>query len=141
MLSFDEYLEENLASEEFAGLTQSEVAKQTGIKQPMIARIERGQMPKPMTLRKLAKVLKAHIVFTGDTMYVEPVKTRKNNAFNKEETVTTAPEPIFKEEVKSEISISNVVNFEGYKRKREPLTIRNMEKQEDYHEDIRFAIG
>jgi transcriptional regulator with XRE-family HTH domain len=164
MLTFDEYLQDNLNDEEFAvgyeeakaeldfglklaqrremlGLTQTQLAKLTGIKQPMIARIERGQMPKPFTLQKLAKALKAQIVFTSDMMFISPIRSRKNDAVNKDQTVSSAPNPVFKEEIESEIPITNVVNFDSFKKKRDPLTIRNIEKQEDYHEDIGFAIG
>ncbi len=39
----------------------------------MIARIERGQIPKPVTLQRLARALKVRIVFTGDGVFTEPI--------------------------------------------------------------------
>lgn len=44
------------------GLTQREIAERTGIKQPMLARIERGQMPTLPTLRRIAQALNARVV-------------------------------------------------------------------------------
>lgn len=99
MTSFKEYLEEQLLDEEFAeayeqvseemdfalalamrreelGLTQQALASQTGIKQPMIARIESGQMPTAPTLQRLAKGLKVNIVFTGDGVMLVPFAGR-----------------------------------------------------------------
>ena len=45
------------------GLTQREVSERTGIKQPMLARIERGQMP---TLRRIAQALNARVIIAPD---------------------------------------------------------------------------
>jgi transcriptional regulator with XRE-family HTH domain len=96
MTSFRDFLKEQLRDERFAveyqeisiqldlslaltqrreelGLTQQALAESTGIKQPMIARIERGQIPKPMTLQRLAKALQVRIVFTGDGVFTEPI--------------------------------------------------------------------
>lgn len=99
MTSFKEYLEEQLLDEEFAeayaqvseemdfalalamrreelGLTQQALASETGIKQPMIARIESGQMPTAPTLQRLAKGLKINIVFTGFGVMLVPLAGR-----------------------------------------------------------------
>jgi DNA-binding XRE family transcriptional regulator len=43
-------------------LTQRELADLAGIKQPQLARIERGQTPTLPTLKRLAQALKARIV-------------------------------------------------------------------------------
>jgi transcriptional regulator with XRE-family HTH domain len=99
MSSFKEFLEEQLQDEEFAeayeqvsgemdfavalaqrreelGLTQQRLAQLTGIKQPMIARIENGQMPTAPTLQKLALGLKVGIVFTGVGILLTPYAGR-----------------------------------------------------------------
>ncbi|HEV7375949.1 MAG TPA: helix-turn-helix transcriptional regulator [Pyrinomonadaceae bacterium] len=96
MTSFRDFLKEQLRDKNFAGeyqeisiqldlslaltqrreelgLTQQALAAITGIKQPMIARIERGQIPKPVTLQRLAKALQVRIVFTADGVFTEPV--------------------------------------------------------------------
>jgi transcriptional regulator with XRE-family HTH domain len=96
MTSFKQFLEEELLDEEFAehyeevsaemdlalalaarreklGLTQQQLAVLTGIKQPMIARIENGQMPTPRTLQRLAKALKVGLLFTGDGILLLPM--------------------------------------------------------------------
>lgn len=96
MTSFKDFLEEQLRNEEFAhefeevsaemdlalalvtrreklGLTQQELANSTGIKQPMIARIEGGQMPSPKTLQRLARGLGVGIMFTGEGVMVVPL--------------------------------------------------------------------
>lgn len=96
MTSFRDFLKEQLRDKDFAGeyqeisiqldlslaltqrreelgLTQQALAASTGIKQPMIARIERGQIPKPVTLQRLAKALQVRIVFTGDGVFTEPI--------------------------------------------------------------------
>ena len=49
------------------GLTQREIAARTGIKQPMLARIERGQMPTLPTLRRIAHALQARVIIAPDT--------------------------------------------------------------------------
>lgn len=95
MTSFKQFLEEELLDDEFAldyeqvssemdfalalalrreelGLTQQKLAALTGIKQPMIARIEHGQMPTAPTLQKLAKALEVAIMFTGDGVILLP---------------------------------------------------------------------
>jgi transcriptional regulator with XRE-family HTH domain len=95
MTSFRDFLEEELRDNEFAqeyekvsvemdfalalalrrdqlGMTQQQLAEETGIRQPMIARIEHGQMPTAPTLQRLAKGLRVHILFTGDAIKVLP---------------------------------------------------------------------
>ena|SRR5947209_614493 len=95
MTSFRQFLEEELRDNEFAqeykrvsaemdfalalarrrdelGMTQQELAEETGIRQPMIARIEHGQMPTAPTLQRLAKGLRVSIMFTGETILVVP---------------------------------------------------------------------
>lgn len=52
------------------GLTQREVSERTGIKQPMLARIERGQMPTLPTLRRIAQALNARVIIAPDTPIV-----------------------------------------------------------------------
>ena len=47
---------------EARGLTQRELSEKTGIKQPMLARIERGQVPTLPTLRRIAQALNARVV-------------------------------------------------------------------------------
>jgi transcriptional regulator with XRE-family HTH domain len=95
MTSFKEFLEEQLQDDEFAeafeqasgemdfalalaqrredlGFTQQKLAQITGIKQPMIARIEGGQMPTAPTLQKLAAGLQVGIIITGAGILVSP---------------------------------------------------------------------
>lgn len=48
------------------GLTQREIAAGTGIKQPMLARIERGQLPTLPTLRRIAQALNARVIIAPD---------------------------------------------------------------------------
>lgn len=99
MSSFKEFLEEQLQDQEFAeafeevggemdfalalaqrreelDLTQQALAQLTGIKQPMIARIEGGQMPTAPTLQKLASGLQVGIVFTGAGILLMPFAGR-----------------------------------------------------------------
>ncbi len=101
MTSFREFLEEQLLDEEFAanydevsaemdfalavvlrreklGLTQQELAEKTGMKQPMLARIEGGQMPTPRTLQRLAKGLKVGVLFTGEGVMLLPMAGTKS---------------------------------------------------------------
>lgn len=100
MTSFKQFLEEELRDNEFAGeyakaseemdfalalarrrdelgMTQQELAEETGIRQPMIARIEHGQMPTAPTLQRLAKGLRVHVLFTGDTIRLLPYGDRR----------------------------------------------------------------
>ena len=48
------------------GLTQRDVSERTGIKQPMLARIERGQMPTLPTLRRITQALNARVIIAPD---------------------------------------------------------------------------
>lgn len=103
MTSFKEFLEEQLLDEEFAtnydevsaemdfalavvlrreklGFTQQELAEKTGMKQPMLARIEGGQMPTPRTLQRLAKGLKVGVLFTGEGVMLLPMAGTKSGA-------------------------------------------------------------
>jgi transcriptional regulator with XRE-family HTH domain len=123
MTSFKEYLEEQLLDEEFAeayeqvseemdfalalamrreelGLTQQALASEVGIKQPMIARIESGQMPTAPTLQRLARGLKVNIVFTGFGMMLVPLAGRPKprvaeTVSASKEGYTTAGESVF----------------------------------------------
>lgn len=63
---------------EARGLTQRDLAAMTGIKQPMLARIERGQVPTLPILRRLAAALDARIVINpAGVVLVEPVGTEE----------------------------------------------------------------
>lgn len=48
------------------GLTQAALGERAGIKQPMIARIEKGQIPNTTTLQKLACALNAQVHILPD---------------------------------------------------------------------------
>lgn len=103
MTSFKDFLEEQLLDEEFAtnyeevsaemdfalavvvrreklGLSQQRLAESIGMKQPMLARIEGGQMPSPRTLQRLAKGLKVGLLFTGDGIILLPMAGTKSGA-------------------------------------------------------------
>ncbi|MDQ2798103.1 MAG: helix-turn-helix transcriptional regulator [Armatimonadota bacterium] len=59
---------------EARGLTQWELAEKTGIKQPMLARIERRQVLTLPTLRRLAHALNGRVIITPtDGIIVEAV--------------------------------------------------------------------
>ncbi len=61
---------------EARGLTQRELSEKTGIKQPMLARIERGQMPTLPTLGRIAQALSARVVILpGEDVLIEAVET------------------------------------------------------------------
>lgn len=61
---------------EARGLTQRELSERTGIKQPMLARIERGQMPTLPTLGRIAQALRVRVVILpGEGVLVETVET------------------------------------------------------------------
>jgi transcriptional regulator with XRE-family HTH domain len=100
MTSFKQFLEEELLDEEFAehydevsaemdfalaltlrrkklGFTQQELADRIGMKQPMLARIEGGQMPNARTLQRLASGLKVGLMFTGDGVLLLPMAGSK----------------------------------------------------------------
>ena len=51
---------------ESRGMSQAELAEITKIKQPMLSRYERGQMPEVPTLRKIAAALNARITIGAD---------------------------------------------------------------------------
>ena len=94
MKTFSSYLEEKLREPEWAAgfvqaktelavgiaiararearhLTQRELATKTGIKQPQLARIERGQAPNITTIAKIAAALDAAFTINpdGQTMF------------------------------------------------------------------------
>ena len=155
MRSFNDYLNESLEDKKFAeiyeeikaetdlsialtkrredlDLTQQQLAEMTGIKQPMLARIEKGQMPKPVTLQKLAKALQIGIVFMGDDVKVVTAEYDVSRLF----------EESSKQEAK--MPLGNVVILSDYKDKRKPkpLTVNNVNNTEgEKYEKIRFAIG
>jgi len=54
------------------GLTQQALADKTSIKQPMIARIEKGQLPTLPTLQKIAQALDSTITITGNKVSIVP---------------------------------------------------------------------
>lgn len=54
------------------GLTQQALTAKTSIKQPMIARIEKGQIPTLPTLQKIAQALDAAITITRDKVSITP---------------------------------------------------------------------
>lgn len=61
---------------EARGLTQRELSERTGIKQPMLARIERGQIPTLPTLGRIAQALRVRVVILpGEGVLVEAVET------------------------------------------------------------------
>jgi transcriptional regulator with XRE-family HTH domain len=149
MTSFRQFLEEELRNEKFAreyqdvraelrfglalalrreelGLTQQELAMETGIKQPMIARIEHGQMPTAPTLQRLAKALKAQVVFTGEEVRLEAGM----NAKEIEETLE-----------KGVNMPGSVVDIEQFKRSRKPWVGRPSHGEEDYDAPITAAFG
>ena len=66
---------------ETRNLTQREVSARTGIKQPMLARIERGQMPTLPTLRRIVQALNARVIIapeTGITVEAIPAEAAKS---------------------------------------------------------------
>ncbi len=54
------------------GLTQEALATKTSIKRPMIARIEKGQIPTLPTLQKIAQALDSVITITGNKVSITP---------------------------------------------------------------------
>ena len=73
---------------EARGLTQRQLSEMTGIKQPMLARIERGQMPTLPTLGRIALALDARVVIlpgegvlieATDAKAIAPVRWEPNN--------------------------------------------------------------
>src|SRR5437588_13049193 len=58
-------------------MTQQALAEATGIKQPMLARYERGQIPTVPTLQRLAQAMDAEVRITGSAIrFVPNRKTR-----------------------------------------------------------------
>lgn len=53
------------------GLTQQALAARTGIKQPMLARIEKGQIPTVFTLQRIAIALESRLVIDNE-LKLEP---------------------------------------------------------------------
>ncbi len=157
MRSFNDYLKESLEDKEFAefyeevkaetdlsvaltqrrealNLTQQQLAEMTGIKQPMLARIENGQIPKPATLQKIAKALQVGIVFTGDNIRVVKAEyVGLGDVVDELIALLTIQEARF--------PLSNVVSIDDYKKKRkpEPLTVKNVEMEN--YENVKSAIG
>src|SRR2546429_9916132 len=67
------------------GLTQQALAERTGIKQPMIARLEKGQIPKVATLQRLAQALNARVVITAEgQVTIEPEPRRRADRLGRE---------------------------------------------------------
>lgn len=158
MSSFDEYLKESLEDKEFAevyeetkaeldlsvalaqrrialGLTQQQLAEIAGIKQPMLARIESGQMPKPATLQKLAKSLQAGIIFTGDSiMLCKAEYIAVGSLFG------ALAEKVFSRQ-EAKFPLGNVVDMQDFKnkRKRQPLTALTVQMEK--YENIKSALG
>ncbi len=63
------------------GLTQTELAKRTGIKQPQIARLESGaHFPTVTTLQKLLGVLGGKLELTADACYLIPTRVKAAGA-------------------------------------------------------------
>ncbi len=51
------------------GLTQQQLAESAGLKQPMLARYENGQIPTVPTLQRLAGALDARVLIAPDAVY------------------------------------------------------------------------
>ena len=62
------------------GLTQEQVAQKAQIRQPMIARYERGQLPSTSTLLRLAGALDVDIIFSSGQCTIRPTTTSSSNA-------------------------------------------------------------
>lgn len=60
------------------GLTQQEVADKAGLKQPMLARYENGQIPTVSTLQRLAAALNARVLLSPDAITFEPLTNRRS---------------------------------------------------------------
>jgi transcriptional regulator with XRE-family HTH domain len=71
------------------GLTQQELAEKTGIKQPMIARIERGQIPKVATLQRLASALNGRVIITAEGDVTIEAERPKRTRAQRESRQTT----------------------------------------------------
>ena len=62
---------------ESQGLTQEQVAHKARIRQPMLARYERGQLPSAPTLLRLAGALNAEIVFSSGQVTIRSLTAQK----------------------------------------------------------------
>ncbi len=62
---------------EARGLTQRELSEETGIKQPMLARIERGQMPTLPTLSRIARALNARVMILPEAGIIVEALTQE----------------------------------------------------------------
>ena len=58
-------------------MTQQALADKAGIKQPMLARYERGQIPATPTLQRLARALEAEFVVTASGVLIRPIPRRR----------------------------------------------------------------
>lgn len=61
-------------------LTQQQVSEMTGIKQPMLARIEGGQVPTMPTLMRLARALAVRVVIDSERITIESATKKKRTA-------------------------------------------------------------
>ena len=60
------------------GLTQRALEERTGIRQPVLARYERGSLPNLVNLQKLAGALNARVTIQpSGAVQIEPVAVRK----------------------------------------------------------------
>ncbi len=63
------------------GLSQTELARRTGMKQPQIARLESGaHFPALTTLQKLLGVLGGKLELTADACHLTPMRTKVASA-------------------------------------------------------------
>lgn len=75
---------------ESQGLTQEQVAQKARIRQPMLARYERGQLPSAPTLLRLASALNAEIIFSPGQVTIRTVKTEKGGVVRRTRTKSAA---------------------------------------------------
>lgn len=61
-------------------LTQQRVSEMAGIRQPMLARIEAGQIPTMPTLMRLARALDVRVVIDGERITIESATKKKRAA-------------------------------------------------------------
>lgn len=59
------------------GLTQQQLAESAGLKQPMLARYENGQIPTVPTLQRLAGALDARVLIAPDAITFEPLSRKR----------------------------------------------------------------
>ena len=62
------------------GLTQQQLAEAAGLKQPMLARYENGQVPTVPTLQHLAGALEARVLIAPDAITFEPLAPQRKRA-------------------------------------------------------------